>query len=189
MNPVVNLATAPRRSDWTPSRTRVRRFLRVKPNVVLDSRRCTANNRLSTVSMRIVGTRRSGGVCRRLRLGVVALERCSEVRRGVRAAMTGRVTHRSSIMRQRSGRSGPAAWRDATSLSANIGEARALGHERTFARRDGGVWNTFGTGFCVTGGASPFGTISDAVFESRAVEGLRAGGSGDGRIVTATCQA
>jgi hypothetical protein len=163
MNPIVNLGGAVRRAEWAPSGIARTRFARVKPNVPLDSRRCTANNRLSTASMRIVGTRRSGGVCRRLRLGVVALGLCSRVRRGVRAAMTGRVTHRSSTTQQRAG-SARAAWRDAASLSANIGEMRALGDERTFAQRDGGVWNTFGTGFRVTGGASPFGTISDAVF-------------------------
>jgi hypothetical protein len=71
---------------------------------------------------------------------------------------------------------------------ANIGEMRALATERTFALRDGGVWNTFGTGFRVTGGASPFGTISDAVCEWRAAGGLPFGDSGDRSSVKPTCQ-
>jgi len=71
---------------------------------------------------------------------------------------------------------------DAASLARMDGEVPAAVW-RAFAQRDGGVWNTFGIGFRVTGGASPFGTISDAVFSSPA--GLRQGALlSDGRIVT-----
>jgi hypothetical protein len=75
-----------------------------------------------------------------------------------------------------------AAGRDAASLRMS-GDVRAPVRQRALAPGDGGVWNTFGIGSRVTGGASPFGTISDAV------SGLRAAFFGvparvDGRTVT-----
>ena len=75
-----------------------------------------------------------------------------------------------------------AAGRDAASLKLS-GDVRAPVGQRALAPRDGGVWNTFGIGSRVTGGASPFGTISDAVFGSRAVFS-GAPSRADGRIVT-----
>jgi hypothetical protein len=100
--------------------------------------------------------------------------------------MTGRSSHRSSTTRQRAGLARTVGC-DAASLLANIGEVRALVAERTFASRDGGVWNTFGIGFRVTGGASPFGTISDAVCELGAASLRSFGGAGGGSLVTPSC--
>lgn len=80
--------------------------------------------------------------------------------------MTGRSFQLNSGMRSPA-RMARRAVCDAASLARSAGEAAA--HEaRSHAPRDGGVWNTFGIGSRVTEGASPFGTISDAVFVSRA---------------------
>ena len=91
--------------------------------------------------------------------------------------MTGRSSQHVSGMRS-SARLSRVAGIDAASLARMDGEVPAAVW-RAFAQRDGGVWNTFGIGTRVTGGASPFGTISDAVFALW----LGAADAGNGRTV------
>jgi hypothetical protein len=95
--------------------------------------------------------------------------------------MTGRAVQHISDMRS------PARLArvhlDATSLARTEGEAAALG-ARQYPPREGGVWNTFGIGSRVTEGASPIGTISDAVSDLAGLFAKRGGGAADGRTVT-----
>jgi len=98
--------------------------------------------------------------------------------------MTGRSSQHVSGMRS-SARLSRVAGIDAASLARMDGEVPAAVW-RAFAQRDGGVWNTFGIGTRVTGGASPFGTISDAVSDLDSGVRPRAGRAGEWRIVTTT---
>ena len=95
--------------------------------------------------------------------------------------MTGRASQHISHMRSPA-RVARSADLDATSLARTEGEAAAL-DARLSASRDGGVWNTFGIGSRVTEGASPFGTISDAVFGLRGLLRCSVPDAGDGRTV------
>lgn len=95
--------------------------------------------------------------------------------------MTGRASQHISDMRSQA-RVARRADFDATSLAGTEGEAAAL-EARLSASRDGGVWNTFGIGSRVTEGASPFGTISDAVFALRNQSRCGSADAADGRIV------